>query len=172
MKKRKVYTFAVGKAVGFAAVLFVLIFTACSSPAGGGDPPIPAVYVAGFYGNGSTDVACYWKDGARTGLPGGTVAAKASSIAVSGVRCTLRGIISTAVTMWPVTGKTGQRPTFPAEPESRRPVPSPCPGVRCTLRGGITTAVPMWPVTGKTGQGPAFPVEPENAAAYSIAVVP
>jgi hypothetical protein len=40
------------------------------------------VYVAGYYNGGGIDIACYWKDGIKTDLPGGTGYAYGNAIAV------------------------------------------------------------------------------------------
>ena len=50
------------------------------------DPYVPEakVYAAGYYNNGSKDVACYWIDGEKTDLTDGTQNAKANSIFVDG----------------------------------------------------------------------------------------
>ncbi|HPB48230.1 MAG TPA: hypothetical protein PLX16_06410, partial [Exilispira sp.] len=41
------------------------------------------IYVAGYYYNGTNNIACYWKNGSKTGLSAGN-ASEANSIYLSG----------------------------------------------------------------------------------------
>ena len=47
-------------------------FASCSNGStdsgGGGAGPQETVYVAGCYDNGTTNIACYWKNGVKTDL--------------------------------------------------------------------------------------------------------
>jgi hypothetical protein len=77
--------------VASIAVAAIALCPSCSSGSGGetpGAPKEPAVYVSGYYIDGSNPVPCYWKGTTRTDLPVdpalGISGGKANAIAVSG----------------------------------------------------------------------------------------
>ena len=49
------------------AALMVFALTACGDGAGGNDGD-PSIYIAGYYNDGTKDLAYYWKDGYGTAL--------------------------------------------------------------------------------------------------------
>jgi hypothetical protein len=88
--------------------LCVLLALAAGCPAPGvaGAAGGPGVYVAGYYDNGPNYIACYWKDGLKTDLPG--LDGGAASISVSGGTVYTAGSLGDGVTpcYWTNTTRT------------------------------------------------------------------
>ncbi|NLJ04962.1 MAG: hypothetical protein GX435_04530, partial [Exilispira sp.] len=63
----------------FFLILLFSMFYSCPNPV----EPVTTVYIAGYYNNGSEDIACYWKDETKVDLETSSKS-KANSIYVSG----------------------------------------------------------------------------------------
>ena len=80
---------AIHRIAGIIAFVAIIGFSMAACGGGGDSPgPIPyvpttTVYTAGYYSNGSIDIACYWKNGAKTDLET-TNNSNANAIAVAG----------------------------------------------------------------------------------------